>query len=106
MLGFFMPFFLPREGKQYKRVFNDENTNYSEDARKRLSILRNVFQTLKFPVIIGLGEIQIKERVLGEIFSETEFLTFNSKVHPAHSGLKVSFRIADLTRKKRLVFLC
>lgn len=75
----------------YKRVFYDENTNYTEDARRRLDILRNVFRTFNIPIIIGLGEIATKEKVLKNIFPEAEFSSFDSLVHPTHSGLKASF---------------
>jgi|GEM_PF-4680062 hypothetical protein len=73
------------------REFYDGNSNYSEDAQKRLGILRNVFRTFHIPIIISLGEIQTKKRVLQHIFPEAEFSSYESKVHPAHSGLKASF---------------
>ncbi|GIO36574.1 hypothetical protein J41TS12_14350 [Paenibacillus antibioticophila] len=80
----------------------DSNTNYSEDVQKRLNIIHNVFQGSSIPIIIGLGEIQTKKRVLENIFSEAQFLTFKSKVHPTHSSLRAEF---ILNGQKRCILL-
>lgn len=87
---------------KYQREFRDTNTNYSEDVQKRLTIIRNVFQNFNVPIIIGLGEIQTKKRVLEKIFPEAQFSSYELKVHPTHSGLKAGF---CLNGQNRSIFL-
>ncbi|MEK5479613.1 hypothetical protein NYE70_22195 [Paenibacillus sp. FSL R5-0407] len=82
---------------KYEQEFCDDNTNYTEDVEKRLAILRNLLNSTNSPIMMCLGEIPTKRRVLGKIFPEAEFRTFQSTVHPTHSSLKAEIQLEART---------
>ncbi|MFC4597120.1 hypothetical protein [Cohnella hongkongensis] len=82
---------------KYDEEYADPNTNYTEDVKKRLAILRNVFNRIEAPIVVGLGEIPVKKRILEKIFPEACFESFASNVSPRHSGLKADMRLPNRT---------
>lgn len=82
---------------KYEREFCDNNTNYTKDADKRLALLRNVFNSTNIPILMCIGEIPTKRRVLEKVFPEAEFTTFQSTVHPTHSSLKAEIQLEGRT---------
>jgi len=67
--------------------YQDEFSDYSEDALKREGILKRMLTTFSIPLIIGLGKIPTKKKLLEKLFPGLRLDSFPSAAFPAHPGL-------------------
>ncbi|MNI33439.1 hypothetical protein D3C73_873890 [compost metagenome] len=70
------------------QIYEDSFSNYTEDAHHRAQLLRNLLTTNSIPLIIGLGNIPAKKKLLENIFPGLHFESFPSNILPDHPGLK------------------
>ncbi|PWW08720.1 hypothetical protein DFQ01_101446 [Paenibacillus cellulosilyticus] len=71
----------------FKRVHQDEFSHYTNDAIKRARLLHQLITSFSIPLIIGLGKIPVKRKLLEKIFPGLQFESFQSAVFPNHPGL-------------------
>jgi hypothetical protein len=84
--------------KTKKVVFQNEFSNFSEDVKRRLILLKNVFTNSPAQVILGLGGVVYKKQIFEEMFCGVKFenIITNEEIDSKALVARVSLETKDL----------
>lgn len=85
-----------------KNTIEDSFTNYSEDVNQRMNLIKSLFETYKTPILLGIGGIPEKERLIKKIFKDCEFEKMYFESYEGYCGLKTEVHFKE---NKMTIFL-